>query len=85
MKDAPSRFGTLRSYLSLRVAQVKFYCQLETINCYSYFLTEMKLLVFLDSMLHCKAILGWITWANEMNFVINHAPGAGSIAGFVGL
>ena len=29
----------------------------------------------------CKAILVlWQTWANEMNFVMNHAPGAGSIA-----
>ena len=24
------------------------------------------------------------TWANEMNFVLNHAPGAGSIAQPVG-
>ena len=22
----------------------------------------------------------WTTWANEMNIVVNHAPGAGSIA-----
>ena len=24
-----------------------------------------------------------ITWANEMNYGLNHAPGAGSIAGLV--
>ena len=32
-------------------------------------------------ILHCNTILGWVgtTWANEINFVMNHAPGAGSI------
>ena len=31
-------------------------------------------------ILHCKAILGpGTTGANEMNFVVNHAPDAGSI------
>ena len=29
-------------------------------------------------ILHCKAILV-TTWANEMNFGMNHAPGIGSI------
>ena len=32
---------------------------------------------------HDAALLGYIepgtTWADEMNFVVNHAPGAGSI------
>ena len=35
-------------------------------------------MVFYATILHCKAILG-IIWANEMNFVMNHTPGAGSI------
>ena len=31
---------------------------------------------------HNSALVYWVgtTWANEMNFVMNHAPGAGSIA-----
>ena len=30
--------------------------------------------------LHCNIKLGWgKTWANEMNFGIKHAPGAGLI------
>ena len=40
-----------------------------------------QLLVLLG---HDSALLGYAgpgtTWANEMNFVMNHAPGAGSIA-----
>ena len=36
-----------------------------------------------DSALQGYAGLG-ISWANEMNFVINHAPGAGSLAQPVG-
>ena len=38
---------------------------------------------------HHAALYGYTgpgtTWANEMNFSMNHAPGAGSIAGFVDL
>ena len=30
-------------------------------------------------ILHCKVIVG-TNWTNEMNFAMNHAPGAGSIA-----
>ena len=36
---------------------------------------------------HDSALYGYIgsgtTWVNEMNFVMNHAPGAGSIAQLV--
>ena len=36
---------------------------------------------------HDSALQGYtgpgITWANEINFVMNHAPGAGSIARLV--
>ena len=39
----------------------------------------MKTIVFKATILHCKAtytVLG-TTWTNEINFVMNHAPGAG--------
>ena len=39
-------------------------------------------MVFWAMILHYKA--NWITWVNEMNFVMNHAPGARSIARPVG-
>ena len=39
------------------------------------------MMVFQATILHCKAVLGWgATWANEINFGMNHAPVAGSIA-----
>ena len=38
-------------------------------------------MVFQAMILHCKATLDRLTtWANEMKFVMNHAPDAGSIA-----
>ena len=30
--------------------------------------------------MHCKAVLGITSWTNEIKIVMNHAPGAGSIA-----
>ena len=40
---------------------------------------ETIYMVFQATILHCKVILGQTTWTNEMNFIVNHAPGAGSI------
>ena len=37
-------------------------------------------MVFWATMLHSKAMLKGTTWANEMNFVMNYTPNAGSIA-----
>ena len=37
-----------------------------------------------DDSATVKAILGWRTWANEINFIMNRAPDAGSIARPVG-
>ena len=34
----------------------------------------------LGHILHCKALPGGTTWANEMNFIMNHTTGAGLIA-----
>ena len=40
----------------------------------------MNEMVFWVTMLLWKAILGWGEPENEINFGMNHAPGAGSIA-----
>ena len=40
---------------------------------------EMNAILGINSALQIYTCLGTI-WANEMNFVMNHAPGAGSIA-----
>ena len=37
-------------------------------------------MVFYAMIMHCKAILSGTIWASEMNFDMNHALGAGSIA-----
>ena len=35
----------------------------------------------LGHILHCQGYTGpWIFWANQMNLIMKHAPGAGSIA-----
>ena len=36
-------------------------------------------MVFQATILHCKGFTGLETWANEINCIMNHAPGAGSI------
>ena len=39
-----------------------------------------KRMLFQAMILHCKAILGWDNMGYEVNFVMNHDPGAGLIA-----
>ena len=54
----------------------------KTATCNEYNQSELNEMIgVLD---HDSALYGytgpWATWANEMDFVVNHAPGAWSIA-----
>ena len=54
---------------------------LEDVNLTNVQKTNKKLMLFSAMILHCKAdCKPRTTWAIEINFVMNHAPGAGLIA-----